>query len=100
MLHRQRHLKCDEAKPNCRRCLRDGKVCQGYPSIRTLNFEILSNAKEMRSYHYFNEQVAAGLSGQYNWVSLMSLLNALTTKMCSLVPAAKTVWGLDRNFGR
>lgn len=28
-----RHLKCDEEKPQCRRCIKDGHVCDGYEVI-------------------------------------------------------------------
>lgn len=30
LLYRIRHLKCDEGKPHCRRCLKDGVICDGY----------------------------------------------------------------------
>lgn len=29
-LYRFRHVKCDEEKPSCRKCIRSGRVCQGY----------------------------------------------------------------------
>ena len=29
-LCRQRHVKCDETKPDCNRCLRLGRACPGY----------------------------------------------------------------------
>lgn len=33
MPNRIRHLKCDEGKPHCRRCEKDGHVCDGYEAI-------------------------------------------------------------------
>ncbi|KAJ3546858.1 hypothetical protein NM208_g1795 [Fusarium decemcellulare] len=32
---RRRHLKCDEGKPSCRRCLRDRWQCDGYEQFRS-----------------------------------------------------------------
>ena len=72
-LHRQRHLKCDEAKPVCQRCVNDQKPCQGYHHIRTMTFEVLHDTKERRSYHYFNDQVAPQLFGHHNRVGAQVL---------------------------
>ncbi|RFU25489.1 hypothetical protein B7463_g10846, partial [Scytalidium lignicola] len=32
---RMRHVKCDEGKPDCLRCIRIGLTCGGYPSLRS-----------------------------------------------------------------
>ena len=67
--NRQRHLKCDEFKPNCRRCRKDGKNCQGYQSIHTICFEVLDGIEEKRSYFYFFDVVAPALSGHHEEVN-------------------------------
>ena len=35
-MSRARRVKCDETKPDCRRCADFGRVCEGYPELSTL----------------------------------------------------------------
>ncbi|KAI8626302.1 hypothetical protein F5Y19DRAFT_488351 [Xylariaceae sp. FL1651] len=75
-----RHLKCDETIPYCRRCLKNGMICEGYPTVKTGQQASLTlNASPITSYaipfrvpgsqqdrlllHYFCVHGAPELSG-------------------------------------
>jgi hypothetical protein len=85
-LGRARHVKCDEAKPNCQRCRRAGRKCEGYtpPNQNKRNPEgtlIIINyvapsrmpsllptadAREQRSLEYFRTRTVPELAGSFN----------------------------------
>lgn len=81
-----RHLKCGEEKPQCKRCVSTGRICDGYssskpackPSVKhlakglvmihytanlptALNTSITRNAKEQRSFEHFRTRTAPDL---------------------------------------
>ena len=63
---RARRVKCDEQRPACRRCTSTGRKCDGYQPIQSLQVAILSNPRDLRSYHYFWKQVLPLLPGHYD----------------------------------
>ena len=77
-------MKCDEAKPYCRKCTSTGRKCDGYPVIETPSgpsistpdsealvqlqpcappLEFVGSEKERRSFHFFRTTTASQLSG-------------------------------------
>ncbi|KAI0407927.1 hypothetical protein F4802DRAFT_494046 [Xylaria palmicola] len=77
---RARHIKCDETKPHCRRCLEMGKTCDGYSTADPNNraapaltaspiatyaipFRIPGSQQDRRLLHYYCVQGADDLSG-------------------------------------
>ncbi|KPM45820.1 hypothetical protein AK830_g705 [Neonectria ditissima] len=47
-LSKIRHLKCDEAKPQCQRCEKDGHVCDGYETVLTRKTKTKSKESQLR----------------------------------------------------
>ncbi|KAK2002529.1 hypothetical protein LX36DRAFT_678257 [Colletotrichum falcatum] len=80
-----RRVKCDEAKPNCLRCSRSGRVCDGYPDparrrsdqLRLMRPQSLFpdiGMQESRALQYFCEMVSPNLPGTtdpYFWTHLV-----------------------------
>ena len=81
--HRIRRVKCDEAKPSCRRCSTTGRKCDGYNpdtqhappkdaedahnGIRIQRLpDVLGSNQEKRGFNYFLSRTAPELSGYYN----------------------------------
>lgn len=75
-------MKCDEAKPYCRRCTTTGRKCDGYSILETPtansrlastaliaspsacpSFETLGGEKERYSFHFFRQTTTSQLSG-------------------------------------
>ena len=68
-----RRIKCDEGKPVCTRCSSTGRTCEGYQHLialplNTVQINILTNKKELRSYQYFRERTSSELSSYYDRV--------------------------------
>jgi len=75
--HRIRRVKCDEAKPSCKRCTSTGRTCDGYSSpdilvsnpsnalIHRLHTHVQGTAREKRGFQYFLTNTAAELIGYY-----------------------------------
>ncbi|TVY82505.1 Beauvericin cluster-specific repressor BEA4 [Lachnellula suecica] len=78
-----RRVKCDEAKPACRRCASTGRKCDGYAQdvtisspdsggspdtlalIQQITTRVQGSAQEKRGFHYFLTETAPELSGFY-----------------------------------
>ncbi|KAH8651420.1 hypothetical protein BX600DRAFT_102439 [Xylariales sp. PMI_506] len=77
-----RHVKCDETRPSCRRCVATGRSCPGYPVTAqdakssstalslphdivayAIPFRVPGSRSERQLLHYFCVQGAPGLSG-------------------------------------
>lgn len=85
MIHRLtslriRRIKCDEEKPNCSRCTKSGRRCDGYvqskiPTQNTTTLQvtfgkspsanIIGTAKELHAYGFFRSQTVPQLCGLY-----------------------------------
>lgn len=82
--HRVRHVKCDEQKPACSRCLKSGRQCDGYSingrrpnhdplqivhwqpntlALHRLSVDIAGNKEERRAFHFFRESSATDFPG-------------------------------------
>lgn len=48
---KNRHVKCDEAKPHCLRCIKAGKQCEGYHAPRLRVFQLPYNASIYSQHH-------------------------------------------------
>ncbi|KAI0100974.1 hypothetical protein GGR51DRAFT_336984 [Nemania sp. FL0031] len=86
-----RHIKCDETKPHCRRCLDVGKTCDGYSTAGPNNqaalaltaspiaaygipFRVPGSQQDRRLLHYYCVQGADDLSGHLSsefWMRLV-----------------------------
>ncbi|KAI1298846.1 hypothetical protein F5Y03DRAFT_409059 [Xylaria venustula] len=86
-----RHIKCDETRPYCQRCLQKGMVCGGYSALDTnqqaaiavvaspitayaIPFRIPGSQQDRRLLHYFCVQGAGDLSGHLSsdfWTRLV-----------------------------
>ncbi|KAJ3481973.1 hypothetical protein NLG97_g7692 [Lecanicillium saksenae] len=63
-----RRVKCDEAQPECQRCISTGRKCEGYepqPETKPIRFVTLMQLtyppNEMRSFQYFQEKTLSQL---------------------------------------
>lgn len=80
LVNRIRRIKCDELKPQCRRCVSTGRVCDGYEAVTTaaaaksassaaallLGPRLLlprRDTEEIRSYRFFLDVVSPSLAG-------------------------------------
>ena len=82
--HRIRHVKCDEEKPACSRCLKSGRQCDGYSvdgrrpdqdplqivhwqsnalAIHPISVDIAGSRKERRAFYFFRDNSAASFRG-------------------------------------
>ena len=82
--HRIRHVKCDEEKPACSRCLKSGRQCDGYSfdgrrpdhdplqivhcqpralAAHPISVEIAGSRKERRAFYFFRDNSAASFRG-------------------------------------
>ncbi|KAK2594285.1 hypothetical protein QQS21_007991 [Conoideocrella luteorostrata] len=70
-----RKVKCDEAKPACLRCLRSGRLCDGYLDASTRSETLIrhisptvefENADGRRAFDYYHSRLVPVLSGIYN----------------------------------
>ncbi|KAG5788949.1 hypothetical protein H9Q69_011989 [Fusarium xylarioides] len=74
-----RKIKCDEAKPSCKRCLSSRRVCGGYQGTTSLtcyrpNQLAARDQREGRAFQFFTEMVGPVLSGptdSYFWTHLV-----------------------------
>lgn len=77
--HRIRHVKCDEAKPHCRRCLSTGRTCDGYSSPRRCHSTIThpsadshaltalpGTPSEQHSFNFFHSHTSPQLRGLFS----------------------------------
>lgn len=55
-------MKCDETKPNCKRCTTTGRRCDGYNLPKPLLFEISDDKDERWSFHYYRDRTASQIS--------------------------------------
>ncbi|KAK4151694.1 hypothetical protein C8A00DRAFT_35645 [Chaetomidium leptoderma] len=74
---KKRKLKCDEAKPHCRRCSSTGRACEGYhpdrqsppaagTAIHASHSGLFTSTAERRSFFYFQFQACKPLGGYSN----------------------------------
>jgi hypothetical protein len=76
----ERRVKCDETRPNCRRCSNTGRKCDGYgssanhlhipPTFSPSALGFSENSRETRCFQYFYERTApalTGISGSIFW---------------------------------
>ncbi|KAK4244446.1 hypothetical protein C7999DRAFT_17307 [Corynascus novoguineensis] len=74
---KKRKVKCDEAKPHCRRCTGTGRLCEGYrPDRASSPMAVAANPAsqtglfaspvERRSFMYFQSQACKPLGGKFN----------------------------------
>nr|RBQ86824.1 hypothetical protein FVER53263_00082 [Fusarium verticillioides] len=76
---RARKIKCDEAKPSCKRCFSSRRVCGGYQGTASLtcyrpNQLSARDQREGRAFQFFTEMVGPVLSGptdSYFWTHLV-----------------------------
>ncbi|KFY62501.1 hypothetical protein V496_04563, partial [Pseudogymnoascus sp. VKM F-4515 (FW-2607)] len=73
-----RHVKCDEAKPHCRRCLSTGRICDGYlspPRRSTITHPsadshvlatLPGTPSERHSFNFFHSHTAPQLRGLFS----------------------------------
>ncbi|EXM14709.1 Zn(2)-C6 fungal-type DNA-binding domain [Fusarium oxysporum f. sp. vasinfectum] len=74
-----RKIKCDEAKPSCKRCVSSRRVCGGYQGTASLtcyrpNQLSARDQKEGRAFQFFTEMVGPVLAGptdSYFWTHLV-----------------------------
>ncbi|CAG8886483.1 unnamed protein product [Penicillium egyptiacum] len=72
---KSRHVKCDEQKPSCLRCVATQRICEGYPApvSRNLSPDCLSD-EERRAFSYFRSRTAHRIFGYRdasNWISIL-----------------------------
>lgn len=74
-----RRIKCDEAKPACRRCISTGRLCEGYisntalrtaessrqdePSRALITFYIEASTRQRKLFHWFHNEAVHQISG-------------------------------------
>ncbi|KAA8568375.1 hypothetical protein EYC84_007411 [Monilinia fructicola] len=110
-----RRVKCDEAKPSCKRCVSTGRRCDGYATdLKRLSPEVQSvseiqriptllpgTVEERRAFQYFVSNTATELSGYFDssfWEHL--ILQASVTEP-SLRYAILDAWNISfENFMR
>ena len=63
---RIRHIKCDEEKPNCRKCRSTGRRCDGYVPVGaiSLTVDVRGDHEERRGYHFFRLKSIGEIIGQ------------------------------------
>lgn len=49
--NRIRRVKCDETKPSCMRCMSTGRICDGYQSLDSSNWEIATSNSMVSLYN-------------------------------------------------
>jgi hypothetical protein len=100
---RIRHLKCDEAKPECKRCLGFGFKCDGYVNKPKLTWKFVKpklspaasplgsplptgirfqNEKDFQYFRLFQYEISDELSAGFD----PSLWNRIVLQMCALSP--------------
>ncbi|KAF7524910.1 hypothetical protein PCG10_005493 [Penicillium crustosum] len=72
---KSRHVKCDEQKPSCLRCIATQRICEGYPApvSRNLSPDCLSD-EERRAFLYFRSRTSHRIFGHRdasNWISIL-----------------------------
>lgn len=112
---RVRRIKCDEAKPNCQKCVTTGRKCDGYSSditissqmtkhstdlIRRISVHIPGNMEEKRGFDFFLQNTVAELSGYYESVFWDQLILAASTQKPSLRHAVIAIGALHEDFLR
>lgn len=55
-------MKCDETKPNCKRCTTTGRRCDGYNLPKPLLFEIGQDKDERWSFHYYRDRTSSQIN--------------------------------------
>lgn len=70
-------MKCDETKPNCKRCTSTGRRCDGYNLPKPLLFEIGQDKDERWSFHYYRDRTAS----QINSVADQAFWNRLVIQV-------------------
>ncbi|KIW14060.1 hypothetical protein PV08_06841 [Exophiala spinifera] len=107
-----RHVKCDETKPNCNRCLKARRRCLGYPvttDASPVAFLVMAqgsnrpecDAKARRAFQFFYEACASSLSQHGNtavWTRMVLQTSHYEESIKHLVIAAACL-GLCRRFG-
>ena len=82
--HRIRHVRCDEQKPACSRCLKSGRQCDGYSidgrqpkqdplqivhwqpntlALHRISVDVVGNKEERRAFDFFRKNSAADFPG-------------------------------------
>lgn len=84
---RIRHVRCDEEKPACSRCVKSGRRCDGYSctgrrpnqhplqivhwqpdtlALHRLSVDIAGDREERRNFHFYRENCAAHMAGFFD----------------------------------
>ncbi|PQE06097.1 putative UPC2 Regulatory involved in control of sterol uptake protein [Rutstroemia sp. NJR-2017a BBW] len=106
-----RKVKCDEAKPRCKRCSTTGRNCDGYSSditifkdsialIQRISVHIPGTTEEKRSFDFFLRNTAAELSGYYDSPFWERLVLAASAQKPSLRHAVIALGALHEDFSR
>ncbi|PQE13475.1 putative UPC2 Regulatory involved in control of sterol uptake protein [Rutstroemia sp. NJR-2017a WRK4] len=106
-----RKIKCDEAKPRCKRCVTTGRNCDGYSSditifkdsvalIQRISVHISGTTEEKRSFEFFLRNTAAELSGYYDSSFWERLVLAACAQKPSLRHAVIALGALHEDFSR
>ena len=69
LLRRTRHVKCDEHRPACPRCINTDRVCGGYPPLsvpRLIDIKLFDTTITARSYSYFVERTSGHIWNFYD----------------------------------
>ncbi|TGJ83199.1 hypothetical protein E0Z10_g5551 [Xylaria hypoxylon] len=107
LLSRARHIKCDETKPHCRRCLEKGRACDGYSAVDgnqqaataiiaspitayAIPFRIPGSRQDRQLLHYFCVRGAADLPDHLSsefWTRLVLQHSHDNVPVCQAVVA-------------
>jgi hypothetical protein len=120
MSHRSRHVKCDESRPACRRCVSTGRVCDGYgiwgggsPNSQPQHNNALSicctpiplgnlNSDEQMSFDWFKEKTTKRFVGIFTsdfWETLVFQASAQEPAVRHAVVALSAAHRFDSNCG-
>ncbi|KAJ5200096.1 hypothetical protein N7472_005300 [Penicillium cf. griseofulvum] len=70
-----KHVKCDEQKPSCLRCIATQRICEGYPAALSRNlFPDCLKDEERRAFLYFRSRTSHRLFGHRDASSWISIL--------------------------
>ncbi|KAL6887024.1 hypothetical protein GGI43DRAFT_431636 [Trichoderma evansii] len=105
-----RKIKCDEAKPNCRRCASTGRTCSGYDdsASSTLTWYrprqlTAHDEQEGRAFQFFSRVVGPALSGTmdgYFWTHLVLQFSHFTPAVRHAVVAISALYEDFQNGSR
>ncbi|KAE8378252.1 hypothetical protein BDV26DRAFT_292349 [Aspergillus bertholletiae] len=104
---KSRHVKCDEQKPSCLRCLASKRICEGYPALyRPLDAINHLTDEERRAFAFFRSRTAHLIFGEQDatdWITIFLQrghadcairhgITALASLHESLEPPTRLTW--------